>query len=318
MPQLDMPLKELLKYSGSSPLPEDFDTFWDNALNEMRSIDPQLLIEEADFKVPFATCYHLTFTGTGGARIYSKMVKPKNITTKIPAVIRFHGYTGSSGDWTSLLVYAASGMIAVAMDCRGQGGLSEDSVSVKGGTLYGFIVKGVEEGPNQLYFKHVFLDTAKLAEIVLEMDDVDSTKVYAIGGSQGGALTLACAALEPRISKLAPVFPFLCDYKRVWEMDLAIDAYSGIREYFRHFDPTHAREDYFFNTLGYIDLQNLAKRIRGEVLLGVGLMDNICPPSSQFACYNKIESKKSYILYPDFGHEHLPEFSEHELTFLLK
>ncbi len=40
----------------------------------------------------------------------------------------------------------------------------------------------------------------------------------------GGALTIACAALEPRIKRAAPVFPFLCDYQRVWEMDQAKDA----------------------------------------------------------------------------------------------
>lgn len=318
MPQLDMPLQQLLAYNGSSPMPSDFDSYWDNALIEMRSVDPQLSISESLYSVPFATCYDLEFTGTGGARIYCKMVKPKQITSKVPAVIKFHGYTGNSGDWSHLLTYAAAGMIVVAMDCRGQGGRSVDSVSVKGGTLFGFIVKGVDDTKESLYYRHVFLDTAKLAQIVLEMDDVDSTKVYAIGGSQGGALTIACAALEPRISKLVPVYPFLSDYKRVWDMDLAVDAYIGIKDYFRRFDPNHEREDEFFHTLGYVDIQNLAKRIQGEVLMVVGLMDNICPPSTQFACYNKITSKKDYLLYPDFGHEYLPGLSDKELTFLLK
>ncbi|MBN2223031.1 MAG: acetylxylan esterase, partial [Vallitaleaceae bacterium] len=68
----------------------------------------------------------------------------------------------------------------------------------------------------------------------------------------------------------------------------------------------------------YIDIQHLAKRIQGEVLLTVGLMDTICPPSTQFACYNKITAKKSYVLYPDFGHEHLPEHGDRELAFLLQ
>ena len=53
------------------------------------------------------------------------------------------------------------------------------------------------------------------------LPEVDADRVAATGGSQGGALTLACAALEPRIKRAAPVFPFLCDYQRVWEMDLA-------------------------------------------------------------------------------------------------
>lgn len=317
MPQLDMPLQQLLTYEGSSPLPADFDAFWDDALKELYATDPSVTITEASYSVPFATCYDLTFTGTGNARIYCKMVKPKSLLKKNPVVLKFHGYTGSSGDWNSLLTYAAAGMIVIAMDCRGQGGRSVDSVSVKGGTLFGFIVKGVDDSKESLYYKHVFLDTAQLARIAFDMDDVDASKVYAIGGSQGGALTIACAALEPRISKLAPVYPFLSDYKRVWDMDLAVDAYIGIKDYFRRFDPTHERQDDFFYTLGYIDIQNLAKRIKGKVLMTIGLMDNICPPSSQFACYNKINAEKKYLIYPDFGHEYLPGYSDRELTFLL-
>ena len=37
-----------------------------------------------------------------------------------------------------------------------------------------------------------------------------------------------------------------------------------------------------------------------------GLMDQICPPSTQFAAYNKITSPKSVEFFPDFGHEALP------------
>mgnify|MGYP000659285111 CR=1 FL=1 len=67
---------------------------------------------------------------------------------------------------------------------------------------------------------------------------------------------------EPGIRQAAPTFPFLSDYKRVWEMDQAKDAYAELREYFRHFDPRHEREDAVFETLGYVDIQHLARRIQ--------------------------------------------------------
>ena len=136
-----------------------------------------------------------------------------------------------------------------------------------------------------------------------------------MGGSQGGGLTLACAALEPRIKLLAPVFPFLSDYRRVWEMDLAKDAYEELRLYFRSFDPTHEREDEIFRKLGYIDVQYLAPRIQGEVMMAVGLMDTVTPPSTQFAAYNKIVAKKRLVVYPDFGHEHLPGNDDKTISF---
>ena len=100
-------------------------------------------------------------------------------------------------------------------------------------------------------------------------------------------------------------------------MDLTINAYTELRTYFRHFDPNHAREKEIFNRLGYIDCQHLAKRIKAEVLMGVGLMDVTCPPSTQFAAYNKITAKKSYVLYPDFGHENLPGWNDKVFEFMM-
>ena len=43
-----------------------------------------------------------------------------------------------------------------------------------------------------------------------------------------------------------------------------------------------------------------------------GLMDQICPPSSQFAAYNRITAPKRAILYPDFFHEDYPD--QHDIT----
>jgi cephalosporin-C deacetylase len=215
------------------------------------------------------------------------------------------------------LPYVARGFSLAALDCRGQGGKSEDPGGVKGNTLRGHIIRGLDDhDPAKLYFHQVFLDTAQLARVVASFEEVDENRMGAFGGSQGGALTIACASLVPNIKRAAPVYPFLSDYKRVWEMDLARDAYEELKLYFRHFDPRHEREDEVFEKLGYIDIQHLAPRIKGEILMGVGLMDTICPPSSQFAAFNKITAPKKYVLYPDFGHEGLPGFNDMAFNFL--
>jgi cephalosporin-C deacetylase len=318
MPTIDMPLEKLKEYNGINPCPKDFDEYWENALREMRAVDPKVELVKATFQVPYAECFHLYFTGVKGARIHAKYVRPKNVLEKHPAVLQFHGYTGNSGDWNDKLPYAALGYSVFAMDCRGQGGLSEDVGGVKGNTHHGHIIRGLDDEPENLLFRDIFLDTAELAAIVMDMPDVDESKVYATGGSQGGALTLACASLEPRIAKVAALYPFLCDYKRVWEMDLAKDAYDELKNYFRRFDPLHEREDEMFTKLGYIDIQHLAKRIKGKVLLAVGLMDSICPPSTQFAAYNKITSEKNLVIYPDYGHEHLPQFGDKIMQFFIE
>lgn len=316
MPLVDMPLSELERYAGRNPRPPDMDDFWDAALAEMQAVDPQVELVPHDLKSSFAECFHLYFTGVGGARVHAKYLRPKGDTGKHPAVVMFHGYSGSSGDWCDKLNYVSQGFSVAAMDCRGQGGLSEDAGGVKGNTLRGHIIRGLDDAPEKLLFRQIYLDTAQLAGIVMNMPEVDPDRVGATGGSQGGGLTLACAALEPRIKKAAPVFPFLCDYLRVWEMDLAVSAYEELKTYFRLFDPLHERELEAFTRLGYIDNQHLAHRIQAEIFMVVGLMDTICPPSTQFAAYNKIRSEKSLLIYPDFGHEGLPGSNDRIFDFL--
>lgn len=316
MPLVDMPLEKLKKYNGISPRPDDFDTYWDDSLAEMHAIDPQIEMIPSEFKTSFAECFDLFFTGVGGARIHALYARPKGDKGPHPAVLQFHGYTGSAGDWADKLNYVGLGFSVAALDCRGQGGQSQDVGDVNGNTFRGHIIRGLDDVKEKMLFRYIFLDTAQLAGIVMNMPEVDAGRVGAMGGSQGGGLTLACASLEPRIKKLAPVFPFLSDYKRVWEMDLAVNAYEELRTYFRQFDPNHSREDEIFMKLGYIDIQHLTKRIKGEVLMATGLMDNICPPSTQFAAYNKIKSEKNMILYPDFGHEGLPGFGDKTFTFM--
>ena len=302
-----MPLEKLLQYTGRNPRPADFDTYWERGLAEIESLNPQVELIPHALDAPFAECFDMSFTGVGGARVYAKLLRPKHVADPHPAVVMFHGYSGSSGDWADKLNYVARGFTVAALDCRGQAGKSEDVGGVQGNTLRGHIIRGVSDpDPDKLYFRSVFLDTAQLARIVMAMPEVDPARVGALGGSQGGGLTLACAALTPTLKLAAATYPFLCDYQRVWEMDLAKDAYDELRTYFRNFDPRHERETDIFTRLGYIDCQHLAPRIRARVLMPIGLMDTVCPPSTQFAAYNRIPSEKQYLLYPDFGHEGLP------------
>jgi cephalosporin-C deacetylase len=316
MPVFELPLDRLREYQGRNPRPVDFEEYWDRALDEMRAIDPEVELIPHRLNAPNAECFHLYFTGVGGARIHSKFLRPKAPRERHPAVIMFHGYSINSGEWSDKLNYVGQGYCVAALDCRGQGGLSQDTGWVVGNTLRGHIIRGLDDHPDKLLFRHIYLDCAQLARIVMEMPEVDENRVGATGASQGGGLTLACAALEPRIKLAAPVFPFLCDYQRVWEMDLAIGAYEELKQYFRLFDPRHEREEEIFTKLGYIDNQHLAHRIRGEVLMATGLMDTICPPSTQFAAYNKIKGKKDMIIYPDFTHENLPGCSDAIFEFM--
>ena len=320
MPLIDKPLPELYEYRGRNPRPDDFDAYWADALRELDATDPRPeLRPNPVVAARNVECFDLWYTGVGGARIYAKYIRPRDTATgtKRPAVLQFHGYAGHTGDWLDKFGWAAEGFCYAAMDVRGQGGRSEDNGQVKGTTLRGHIVRGIDDpDPRRLAFRQIFLDTAQLARVVMALPEVDAGRVGCFGLSQGGALSLACAALESRIRRTAPVYPFLCDYQRVWELDFAKDAYEELRLFFRFHDPRHERVKEIFTKLGYIDVQHLAPRIKADVLMFTGLMDTICPPSSQFAAYNKISAKKDVVIYPDFAHEALPGQIDRTFNFM--
>lgn len=318
MPTMDMPLDRLRTYQGRNPRPADFDEYWDAAVSEMHALGTGCELVPAQFQVPgVVRCYDMYFTGVGGARVHAKYLLPERRTGRVPAVLRFHGYSGSSGaDWLNHLGYAGAGMAVLALDCRGQAGESEDCSRVSGNTQNGHIIRGLLDAPERLYYRAQFLDTAQLARIAMAQPEIDPERVGAQGHSQGGALTLACAALEPAVCRIAPGKPFLSDYQRVWEMDRDQSAYTELRWFFRTYDPQHEHEQDVFTRLGYIDVHHLAPRIRAQVLMFIGLMDGVCPPSTQFAVYNAISAPKQLELYPDFGHEDLPGAADKAFMFL--
>jgi cephalosporin-C deacetylase len=56
-------------------------------------------------------------------------------------------------------------------------------------------------------------------------------------------------------------------------------------------------------TLAYFDGQNFADRITCPIIVNIGLQDNVCPPETGYALFNKIAATDKR-LYPYEGHGH--------------
>ncbi|MGQ9454343.1 MAG: acetylxylan esterase, partial [Armatimonadota bacterium] len=118
MPLIDMPLDQLKSYQGRNPKPNDFELYWDRSLDEMRSIDPRVELVPYEMQARNIECFHLFFTGVGGARIHAKYLRPKNVPEPHPAILFFHGYSGNSGDWLSYFGWASQGFCVAALEPR--------------------------------------------------------------------------------------------------------------------------------------------------------------------------------------------------------
>ena len=295
-------LKEMLHYRGRDEMPDDFDTFWDKQVAEVEVPQDYQLLEK-DFQIAYATCYELTFKSGNGGQIYAKLVVPK-LSEKVPVLFHFHGYMGQGWDWSDMLAYTAAGWGVVSMDVRGQSGYSMDGDrEARGNTVKGHIIRGALDGPDQLFFKDVYLDVYTLVELVADLDFVDENRLSSFGGSQGGALALVAAALNSRIKQTVAIYPFLADFRRVLEIGNTSEAYDELFRYFKFHDPFHETEEQLLQTLAYIDVKNLAHRISCPVQMIIGLEDDVCYPITQFAIYNRLAGEKEYHLLPEYGHE---------------
>ncbi|WP_418666467.1 alpha/beta fold hydrolase [Allofournierella sp.] len=318
MPQIDWPLEQLKTYRGKSPRPADWQAYWARALGELETADLSYTYEKDPIRVPGVECGHLWFRGVGGARVHAQLMRPTGFLGPRPAMLLFHGYEGHSHDWYEKLPFAQSGIAVAALDVRGQAGLSQDTLQIGGSTFRGHIVRGVdEEDPDKLFFRSVYLDTVQLARIVAGLEFVDERRLASVGFSQGGALAIACAALSGQMERTVAGYPFLSDFRRVRELDYPNPAYDELKLYFRLRDPRHEKETRFFERLGYLDVQWMAEKLTAPVLFYTGLADMICPPSCQFAVYNRITAPKRQVIYPDYGHELLPGAWQEILLWLL-
>lgn len=318
MPMIDMPLEELKKYKGSSLKPKDFESFWRARKEEAKGVKLNYSINISEIG-SYDSCsyYDLSFEGIDGDIVYAKYIKP-NLPYDVPVVLQFHGYPGASRSFFEQSSFIALGFAVLAMDCPMQGGFGVSNGKFLGSTVMGHIIMGLQGQEKDLYYVRLFQNTVILCNIAKTLEGIDKNKIFTNGASQGGAIAIACAALNEEVKKAAILYPFLSDYKRVWEMDLDQIAYEGIRYNSKWFDPMGNNKEEFFGKLEYIDVKNFASMIKAKVLFGTGLMDDICPPSTQFAVFNNIESEKEQVIFPDYSHEEISAFDDMLIDFFLE
>jgi cephalosporin-C deacetylase len=220
----------------------------------------------------------------------------------------YHGYSGRAPRPMDMIAYAAQGMCVLSMDCRGQNGQSQDASVVDEGHQMGWMTKGIRD-PMQYYFRYVYADAVRALELLARREEVDPKRLAITGGSQGGALTLAVAALSERPILALPDVPFLCDFRRAIQITPA-GPYPEITNFLKAFPHLYETT---IRTLSYVDNLNLAPRIRCRTIVSNGLWDDICPPSTIFAMYNHITAEKQIEVYP--FHKHETPYEHYELKF---
>lgn len=304
---------------GLTPCPADFTDFWEKRVRQAWEMPLRYQITPSEIPhTKFTQYYDVWVEGSHGARLYAKWILPVR-QEKVPVVLQFHGYPGASRGWFEQSSFAGMGLSVLAMDCPGQGGKSAYGGAPQGTLAADHIIMGLDGDPEKMYYVEAYQDTCLMVRLALALEQLDPRRIFVNGASQGGGLSLVCAALNPTyIRKCAALYPFLADYRRAWELDMDTVVFDGLKYYSRWFDPTGERLEQTFTKLGYIDVLNFVDRITCPVLFGISLSDRMIPPAAQFAVYDRIRSPKRRYIYPDYGHEEIPDFDDRLIDFFRK
>jgi cephalosporin-C deacetylase len=303
MPLFDLPLAELETYRPEIEEPDDFDDFWQRTLAEARSHELALRVEPVRTPLRQLDVFDVTFAGFGGHPVKAWYTRPAGISADLPVIVSYIGYSGGRGHAWDHTLFPSAGYAFLRVDSRGQGwspgspGHTPDPVGHTP-AVPGVMTRGLES-PETYYYRRLFTDAARAVDAVREIPGIARDGVVVAGGSQGGGICIAAAALVPDVAGLMPDVPFLQHIRHAVNLTAA-GPYAEVGAYLAtHRDAVEQT----WRTISYIDGVNLAKRGRAPSLWSVALMDMVCPPSTVFASYNSYGGDKAIEIYPYNGHE---------------
>jgi cephalosporin-C deacetylase len=314
----DMTLDEMQRYLPDRNEPADFDLFWAQTLEDTRKHPLNAKFEPVNSGLKLVENFDVTYNGYGGQPIKGWFILPKQRSGKLPCVVEYIGYGGGRGLVTDWLFWASAGYAHFVMDTRGQGsswsvGDTPDPEPDGANPHYpGFMTRGIANRETY-YYRRVFTDAVRAVEAAINHPDVDADRIAVTGGSQGGGISIAAAGLSPQVKVMMPDVPFLCHYRRATEITDGFP-YQEIAKYL----VTHRNKvDQVFETLAYFDGMNFSARSNAKALFSVGLMDEICPPSTVYAAYNHYKGPKEMRIWRYNHHEGGGNFqSAEKLKFL--
>jgi len=278
--------------------PTDFDAFWTKSREELEKVTPRYrVLERKDLSTDKKRVYAVEMHSFDNVVVRGWLVIPRD-GKKFPVHYRVPGYVVTLNPNMD-----NDDFIAFDLNVRGNGN-SKDVINI--GTD-NYCLLNVED-KNKYVYHGVYMDCIRGLDFLCSHESlgIDTSKIFVEGGSQGGALALVTAALDHRVKLLTMQVPLYADIHDNMAISASYDKQVFPFKVFRRYNSVHPgfTWDKFFSTFDYFDPQNFAPMVKCPVLMGIGLLDQFCPPRCSMALFNHISSdNKEYVCVPNSTHE---------------
>jgi cephalosporin-C deacetylase len=292
--------------------PADFGDFWAAGLAELARLPLDArLTPKPELSTGKVDVYHVSLQNVGSnpdggtSRFYGILAVPKG-DGPFPAVFNPPG--AGARPYRGLVDLAARGFLTLQVGIHGIPVDLEPEVydSLLFGPLAAWGGYGTFnlDDRDRYYYRRVYLGCVRSNDLLVSHPKWDGKNLVVTGGSQGGALTITTAALDPRVTALAPFYPALSDLTGYLE-----GRAGGWPHLFKNEEDGH-RTEAKIETAAYYDVVNFARRLKAPGLYSWGFNDEICPPTSMYAAYNVVTAPKELLLALETGHFSVPEQDE--------
>ncbi|MHC4884428.1 MAG: acetylxylan esterase [Planctomycetota bacterium] len=316
-----------------STRPEDFYEFWAEAKAEADGtpLDPRDESEERLFQGEEIDSYNTACAALpkryDPEGVISESVLSKKISVSAPDGGRVFGWLAKpegNGPFPAMLVlpgagfnarprpleHARHGYLALDIQVHGQDVCLDSYPALPG-------CQGDQDfsAPENYYYYRVHQRVLQAINYLDSRDDVDSSRIVVVGGSQGGRLSTVAAGIDKRVRAAVPAIahfgnqPYLawsqsCNEAGTDGMDVAGPP-VGKNEQAR--------------CVAYYDPMNFAEGITCPVMMNAGLIDPVSQASHVMAVYNRLGcEEKSMVALPGLGHDWCAEFDRRAWRWLAK
>ncbi|MET3872008.1 acetylxylan esterase [Puniceicoccus vermicola] len=315
----------------SKTRPDDFSRFWETALDQSAEIplDPRIEDtprvftaeqidaynrESANLPARYdpggivydkVESYKISFKGPEGKRVYGWLAKPVG-DGPFPAMLVLPGAGFAARPRP--LEHARHGYVALDIQIHGQDVDLENYEKLAGYYKRDQVYDPVEAN----YFHNVYLRAQRAVDLLASRPDVLPGKLAAVGGSQGGRLSVIVAALDPRVTAIVSCIANSGNEPHLrWEEDLNEAKTTPIpgTDPIEMFTPPSGLETARGQCVAYYDPMNFAPDVECPVLMNAGLIDPISPAYSVWGIYNRLGTDdKEIVPLAGLGHDWSAEF----------
>lgn len=286
----------------SLPVPSDFSDFWDGKKKLLATVpmNPRLTPVKSPADGIETFDLHADSVGKSVSAYYAR---PKGAQPRsLPAILTVHGAGVRSSSLSAAVGWAKEGALAMDLNAHGLPNGREDAfyAALAAGELKDYRKAG-RESRETIYFLGMLLRLVRAIDFLTAQPEWDGRTVVVSGSSQGGLQAIAAAGLDSRVSFFVAGVPAGCDHTGA--------VASRIAGWPKFIETNERPGADVVAAVRYYDCVNFATRAKAPGFFTVGFIDTTCPPTSVYAAYNALPTKKDIFNDITAGHTNTPAAS---------